>query len=162
LQTKPLLISTPFESRLAILHMILKSTAVLFSKESFLHELLRYVIHDDLAFSTVDSARFRDMTLEVNDSLADFGCLQTDETIKRSIMDNYKAYKGDWEIESRGTIGKIHISFGFSKNSTKTSNTSERCIVCLPRQARVNLGSLRWLRERWLEDAEKNTRNGRI
>ena len=102
------------------------------------------------------------MTLEVNDSLADFGCLQTDETIKRSIMDNYKAYKGDWEIESRSTIGKIHISFGFSKNSTKTSNTSERCIVCLPIQARVNLGSLRWLRERWLEDAEKNTRNGRI
>jgi hypothetical protein len=24
-----------------------------------------------------------------------------DETIKRSIMDNYKVYKGDWEIESR-------------------------------------------------------------
>ena len=32
--------------------------------------------------------------LEANDSLADFGCLQTDETIKRSITDNYKPYKG--------------------------------------------------------------------
>jgi hypothetical protein len=25
----------------------------------------------------------------------------------------------------RAAVGKIHISFGFSKNSTKTSNTSE-------------------------------------
>jgi hypothetical protein len=34
--------------------------------------------------------------LEANDidSLADFGCLLTDETVKWSIMDNYKAYKG--------------------------------------------------------------------
>jgi hypothetical protein len=46
------------------------------------------------------------MTLGANDSLADFGCLQTDETIKLSIMDNYKAYKGDWEL--RAAVGKIH------------------------------------------------------
>jgi hypothetical protein len=30
----------------------------------------------------------------------------------------------------RAAVGKIHIFFGFSKNSTKTSNTSERRIVC--------------------------------
>jgi hypothetical protein len=46
LQMKPLLISTPFESRLATLHVILKHT----TEELFLRKLLRWVIHDDLAF----------------------------------------------------------------------------------------------------------------
>ena len=76
---------------------------------------------------------------EANDSLADFGCLQTGETIKRSIMDNYKAYKGIVTEKLKATLGKIDISFGFSKDSTKTSNTSY-----LPIQTRVSLGSLHW------------------
>ena len=101
-----------------------------FNKESFLRKLLCWVIYGDLAFDTVDSIRFGDMMLEANDSLTDLGCLQTDETIKRSIMDNYKAYKGIVTEELRATLGKIDISFGFSKDSTKTSNTSERRIVC--------------------------------
>ena len=82
-----------------------------FNKELFLRKLLRWIIHDDLPFDTVDSIRFRDMMLESNDSLADFGCLQTDETIKRSIMDNYKAYKGIVTEELKGAVGKIHITF---------------------------------------------------
>jgi hypothetical protein len=43
-----------------------------FKKELFLRKLLRWVIHDDIAFDTVDSIWFRDMMLEANDSLADF------------------------------------------------------------------------------------------
>jgi hypothetical protein len=82
-----------------------------FKKELFLRKLLRWVIHDDIAFDTVDSIWFRDMMLEANDSLADFGCLQTDETIKRSIIDTYKGYKGGVTEELRSAVGKIHISF---------------------------------------------------
>ena len=54
--------------------------------------------------------------LEAHDSLSDFGRLQTDETIKWSIMDNYKAYKGILVVTEklRAAVGKIHISFGFS------------------------------------------------
>jgi hypothetical protein len=51
------------------------------------------------------------MMLEANDSLADFGCLQTDETIKWSIIDNYKGYKGGVTEELRSAVGKIHIFF---------------------------------------------------
>ena len=35
-----------------------------FNKESFLHKRLRWVIHDDLEFDTVDSIRFRDIMRE--------------------------------------------------------------------------------------------------
>jgi len=69
---------------------IYRRLMTLFNKESF----LRWVIHFDLAFDTVDSIRFRDMMLHAHDSLSDFGRLQTDETIKWSVMDNYKAYNG--------------------------------------------------------------------
>ena len=47
-----------------------------FNKESFLRKLPRRVIHDDLAFDTVDSIRFWDMILEANDGLVVFGCLR--------------------------------------------------------------------------------------
>ena len=60
---------------------------------------------------------FSDMILEAN---KDIGFLQTDEIIKRSIMDNYKAYNGIVTEKLRAAVGKIHIFFGFSKNSTNT------------------------------------------
>jgi hypothetical protein len=100
-----------------------------FNKESFLCKLLCWVIHDDLAFDTVDSIRFRDMMLETNNGLVVFGCLQMDETIKRLIMDNYKAYRGIVTEKLRAAVGKIHISFEFSNDSTKTSSTIERRIT---------------------------------
>jgi hypothetical protein len=51
------------------------------------------------------------MILEANDSLMDFGYLQTNETIKRSIIDSYKGYKGMITEELKAAVGKIHISF---------------------------------------------------
>jgi len=55
--------------------------------------------------------------LEANDSLADFGCLQTEEIIKWSIMDNYKTHKGIVTEKLRAAVGKSHISFNTSETT---------------------------------------------
>jgi hypothetical protein len=87
-------------------------TTSFINKESFLRRLFRWVIMMISRSTPLIAFGFEIWC----DSLADFGCLQTGETIKRSIVDNYKTYK-----KLRATLGKIHISFGFSKDSTKTS-----------------------------------------
>jgi hypothetical protein len=111
-----------------------------FNKESFLRKLLRWVITMISRSTPLITFGFEIWC----DSLADFGCLQT---VKGSIMDNYKAYKGIVTEKLRATLGKIDISFRFSKDSTKTSNTSEWRIFYRYRlAARVSLRSLHWLR----------------
>jgi hypothetical protein len=73
-----------------------------FNEKSFLRKLLRWVISRStplIAFG---------FEMEANDSLADFGCLQTVDgrDNKTVIMDNYKAYKGIVTEKLRVVVGK--------------------------------------------------------
>jgi hypothetical protein len=81
------------------------------------------------------------MMLEANDSLADFGCLQTEEIIKWSIMDNYKTHKGIVTEKLRAAVGKLYI-FRILKEQYEDIQY-KRTTHYLPVQARVSLGSLR-------------------
>lgn len=97
------------ETRLASEAYHQRKTA--FNKELFLPKLLRWIIHNDLPFNVVNSIHFRAIMLEASSILEDYGCLQTDETIKCTIIEDYQGYKGEVTERLRTGASKIHTSF---------------------------------------------------
>jgi hypothetical protein len=64
-----------------------------FNKKAFKRKLLRWIIHDDLAFSTIASPFFREMMLEANSSLDGEGCLLSYTWVHDCIMKDFYSYQ---------------------------------------------------------------------
>jgi hypothetical protein len=82
-----------------------------FNPERFKAKLTRWIVHDNIAFNQVESPYFRDLMLELNQSLGELHCLPCHRSIRDWIMKDFQRYKGIIAEQLRNALGKIHISF---------------------------------------------------
>ena len=90
-----------------------------FQPEAFKTKLIRWIVHDNVAFDQVESPYFREMMLKANGSLEQAGCLPTHNTIREWIMKDWRGYKGVITEILRNSNGLVNFSFDLwsSRNS---------------------------------------------
>jgi hypothetical protein len=54
---------------------------------------------------------FRDMMLELNESLGELDCLPTHRSVRDWIIKDFNKYKGIVTEHLQNALGKVHISF---------------------------------------------------
>src|SRR6267142_4510766 len=82
-----------------------------FNPKRFKTKLTRWIVHDNIAFNQVESPYFRDMMLELNESLGELDCLPTHRSIHDWIIKDFNKYKGIVTEHLQNALGKVHISF---------------------------------------------------
>jgi hypothetical protein len=82
-----------------------------FNPKRFRTKLIRWIVHDNIAFNQVESPYFRDLMVELNDSVEELGCLPTHRSVRDWIIRDFNKYKGIVRQHLQNSLGKIHISF---------------------------------------------------
>jgi hypothetical protein len=71
--------------------------------------LLQWIVHDNIAFRTVDSERFKAILIYLEDSVK--GNIGTRRSVRRWILDAYKKHTGTIKAELAQAQSLIHLSF---------------------------------------------------
>jgi hypothetical protein len=71
--------------------------------------LVRWVVHDNIAFHKIESRRFRDLIIYLNPSTEN--SLPTDKTLKAWLIQAFKLGKDDVLRQLQRSIGKVTMSF---------------------------------------------------
>jgi hypothetical protein len=82
-----------------------------FNPKRFKTKLTRWIVHDNVAFNQIESPYFRDLMLELNDSLGELDCLPTHKSIRDWIIKDFDKFKGTVAQCLHDSCGKIHMSF---------------------------------------------------
>ena len=82
-----------------------------FQPATFKTKLIRWIVHNNIAFDQVESQYFREMMLEANSSLEQAGCQPSHNTIREWIMKDQHRYKGIITEVLQNSNRLINISF---------------------------------------------------
>jgi len=97
------------------------------NKRRFQVAMMRWVVHNNIAFYKVESKYFRAMMLEANSGLDDAGLLPTADTIRSWIIADYEGYKGVVTELLLSVNRLIHFSFDLWRSSNIVSLNGVVC-----------------------------------